>query len=58
MRTTAKLHVHPKVKDSIRVFEVRHLAAIAGCAFVISKPKLQPQRSQSPADSNDGGHAA
>lgn len=58
MHTTATLHVHPKVRDHIRVFEVRHLAEIAGCTFVISKPKPQPKRAQIPADSNDGGHAA
>ncbi len=58
MRTTATLHVHPKVMDPMRVFEVRHLANIAGCTFVISKPKKQIPRHPAPLDPNDGGRAA
>ncbi len=39
MHTTATLHLHPKVTDPLRVFEVRHLASLSGCAFVSTKPK-------------------
>lgn len=58
MHTTATLHIHPKVRDPIRVFEVRHLAKMAGCAFVISKPKPQRMRAPAAFDPNDGGRAA
>lgn len=58
MHTTATLHVHPRVRDPIRVFEVRHQAMMAGCAFVVSKPKLQRIRPPAPFDPNDGGRAA
>ncbi len=57
MRTTATFHVHPKVTDPLRVFEVRHLAEVLGCAFIPSRPKpkiIKPV----PFDPNDGGRAA
>ncbi len=58
MHTTATLHVHPRVSDPIRVFEVRHLAELAGCAFVISKPKPRSLNAPTPFCPNDGGRAA
>ena len=58
MRTTATLHIHPKVKDPIRVFEVRYLANTAGCLFVNSKPKPIGEPRQAPLDPNNGGRAA
>jgi hypothetical protein len=59
MRTTATLHVHPKVTDPFRVFEVRHLALDGGCIFVPSKPRtVSPRTRSTPFDPNDGGRAA
>lgn len=58
MHTTATLHVHPKVTDPLRVFEVRHLANVAGCTFVVSKPKKPGHSHTAPFDPNDGGRAA
>ncbi|WP_162839069.1 hypothetical protein [Pseudomonas syringae group genomosp. 3] len=58
MHTTATLHVHPRVTDPLRVFEVRHLANVAGCTFVASKPKKPSRSHPAPFDPNDGGHAA
>ncbi|MCA5973201.1 hypothetical protein KBY08_15955 [Pseudomonas sp. P135] len=58
MHTTATLHVHPKVTDPLRVFEVRHLAIVAGCIFITSKPKKPARATPSPFDPNDGGRAA
>ncbi len=58
MRTTATFHVHPKVTDPLRVFEVRHLAEVLGCAFIPSKPKPKVCTKPLPFDPNDGGRAA
>lgn len=58
MNTTATLHLHPKVTDPLRVFEVRHLASLSGCAFVSTKPKPKPAGKPLPFDPNDGGRAA
>ncbi|MBI6845239.1 hypothetical protein YA0016_26360 [Pseudomonas syringae] len=58
MHITATLHVHPKVTDPLRVFEVRHLAIMAGCAFIISKPKKHLRALPAPFDPNGGGRAA
>ncbi len=58
MHTTATLHLHPKVTDPLRVFEVRHLASLSGCAFITTKPKHNPPVKPLPFDPNDGGRAA
>lgn len=58
MHTTATLHVLPAC-DSNRIFEVRRLAVVHGCAFAgrpASKPKQSP--APTPFDPNDGGRAA
>ncbi len=56
--STATLHVLPAC-DSIRVFEVRRLAIIHGCAFAGRKPSKPKQRpAPAPFDPNDGGRAA
>lgn len=51
----ATLHVLPTCPPS-RIFEVRRLAVIHGCAFAITKPK--PRTAPAPFDPNDGGRAA
>jgi hypothetical protein len=58
MHTTATLHVHPAVANPIRVFEIRHLAREAGCAFISSKPKRKARNAPTPFGPNDGGRAA
>jgi hypothetical protein len=58
MHTTATLHVHPAVANPIRIFEIRHLAREAGCAFIRSKPKSKARHAPTPFDPNDGGRAA
>jgi len=58
MHTLATLHLHPKVTDPLRVFEVRHLATKSGCAFVTTKPKSKTTKKPFPFDPNDGGQAA
>ncbi len=58
MHISATLHVHPKVTDPLRVFEIRRLAITAGCAFIISKPKNYLPELPTPFDPNDGGRAA
>ncbi|KAA3534039.1 hypothetical protein ALQ90_200349 [Pseudomonas savastanoi pv. savastanoi] len=59
MHTTATtIHVHPRVTDPLRVFEVRHLAVVHGCTFIPSKPKLRAVTKPLPFDPNDGGRAA
>lgn len=58
MHTTATLHIHPKVTDPLRVFEIRHLAIVAGCIFIISKPKRPISALPAPLNPNDGGRAA
>ncbi|MBJ2209646.1 hypothetical protein JFT33_23980 [Pseudomonas carnis] len=58
MHTTATLHVHPAVANPSRIFEVRRLALICGCAFIASKPKLKKRNASFPFDPNGGGHAA
>lgn len=57
MQTSATLHLHPRVIDPLRVFEVRHLANITGCMFVPTKPK-KIQAVPTTFDPNDGGRAA
>lgn len=58
MHTTASLHVHPAVADLSRIFEVRRLARLHGCAYIPSKPKQQFRLAPTPFDPNDGGRAA
>ncbi|WP_439852764.1 hypothetical protein [Pseudomonas syringae] len=53
MHTTATLHVHPRDRDFIRIFEVHHLAKMAGCTFVISKTKPQRMKAHPAFDQND-----
>ncbi|VVM71389.1 hypothetical protein PS634_01828 [Pseudomonas fluorescens] len=58
MHSKATLHIHPKVTDPLRVFEIRHLAIVAGCAFITSKPKRPIRSIHLPFDPNGGGQAA
>lgn len=58
MHSIATLHIHPKVTDPLRVFEIRHLAIVAGCTFITSKPKRPIRALPAPFDPNDGGRAA
>ncbi len=58
MYTTATLHIHPKLTDPLRVFEIRRLAIIAGCAFITTKPKRDICAFPAPSDPNGGGRAA
>lgn len=53
----ATLHVLPTCPPS-RIFEVRRLAVIHGCAFAINKPKPKASNAPAPFDPNDGGRAA
>ncbi|WP_347505187.1 hypothetical protein [Pseudomonas anguilliseptica] len=54
---TATLHVLPTCPPS-RIFEVRRLAVIYGCAFARTKPKAPATHMPTPFDPNDGGRAA
>jgi len=54
---TATLHVLPTCPPG-RIFEVRRLAVIHGCAFAITKPKARGTHTPTPFDPNDGGRAA
>ena len=58
MHTTATLHVHPAAANPSRIFEVRRLALLCGCAFIASKPKPKQRYSSTSFDPNGGGHAA
>lgn len=58
MHTTATLHVHPAAANPSRIFEIRRLAQVCGCAFIASKPKLKQRNAPSPFDPNNGGRAA
>lgn len=55
--TTATLHVLSTCPPS-RIFEVRRLAVIHGCAFTTSKRKPAGSHTPTPFDPNDGGRAA
>lgn len=57
MQTTATLHVLPTCPPS-RIFEVRRLAVIHGCAFATTKRKAPGTHTPTPFDPNDGGRAA
>ena len=54
---TATLHVLPTCPPS-RIFEVRRLAVIHGCAFATAKRKSAVTATPAPFDPNDGGRAA
>ena len=58
MHTTATLHVHPAAATTSRIFEIRRLAQVCGCAFIASKPKLKHHSAPAPFDPNSGGQAA
>jgi hypothetical protein len=58
MHTTATLHVHPAAANPSRIFEIRRLARVCGCAFIASKSKLKHRPAPAPFDPNGGGHAA
>lgn len=57
MQTATTLHVFPTCQPS-RIFEVRRLAMIHGCAFATTKPKVTTSTTPAPIDPNDGGRAA
>lgn len=57
MQATATLHVLPTCPPS-RIFEVRRLAVIHGCAFAITKRKASGTQTPTPFDPNGGGRAA
>ncbi len=57
MQTATTLHVFPTCQPS-RIFEVRRLAMIHGCAFATTKPKATASTTPAPIDPNDGGRAA
>ncbi len=54
---TATLHVLPTCPES-RVFEVRRLAIIYGCAFAPTKRKSTTTPTPTPFNPDDGGRAA
>ncbi len=58
MHTKASIHMHPKVTNPLRVFEVRHLAKVAGCTFIAVKGRHYLLLADPPINPNDGGHAA
>ncbi len=57
MQTATTLHVLPTCQPS-RIFEVRRLAMIHGCAFATTKRKATTSTTPAPVDPNDGGRAA
>jgi hypothetical protein len=57
MHTNATLHVHPAAANPSRIFEIRRLARLSGCAYVAMKPKLNA-RYIPPSSPDDGGRAA